>query len=111
MKLVTEQKQPIGWVLYDDPWKAVRTRKPRSRWQKLRTPNCLLVHSSCRRLCGLTHNFSWPPPNLTVGVLEISPKGIPSASPGLLYSATLGKTADEFPYPNGVAAGPNVESA
>ena len=30
------------------------------------------------------------------------PEGDPSYSPGLLYSATLGKAAEEFPNPNGV---------
>jgi hypothetical protein len=32
------------------------------------------------------------------------PEGDSSSSPGLLYSATLGKTASEFRNPNGVAA-------
>jgi hypothetical protein len=32
------------------------------------------------------------------------PEGDPSSSPGLLYSATLGKTANEFRNPNGVVA-------
>jgi hypothetical protein len=38
--------------------------------------------------------------------LDIFPEGDPSSSPGLLYSATLGKTASQFPHPNGVAAKP-----
>jgi len=43
--------------------------------------------------------------------LDIFPEGDASSSPGLLYSATLGKMASEFPNPNGVAAGLHVESA
>ncbi len=35
---------------------------------------------------------------------NFSPKGILSSSPGLLYSATLGKTASALPNPTGVVA-------
>ena len=38
--------------------------------------------------------------------MDISPEGDPSSSPGLRYSATLGKMASEFPNPNGVVAKP-----
>ena len=36
--------------------------------------------------------------------MDIFPEGDSSSSPGLLYSATLGKSASTFRNPNGVAA-------
>jgi hypothetical protein len=38
--------------------------------------------------------------------LDIFPEGDPSSSPGLLYSATLGKTASEARNPKGVVTKP-----
>jgi hypothetical protein len=45
------------------------------------------------------------PPSGGPWSLDIFPEGDSASSPGLLYSATLGKMASEFPNPNGVAAG------
>jgi hypothetical protein len=46
------------------------------------------------------------PPTALAEVLDIFPEGDPSSSPGLLYSATLGKTARESRNPNGVVTKP-----
>jgi len=45
-------------------------------------------------------------PTNAVGGIEFGhfPEGDPASSPGLLYSATLGKRANEFGNPNGVVA-------